>query len=326
MHPAFSVIFLTTLLGAGQGLFLALITGQLYSRIHLIEAQSSDYYLYGSLISLTLLIVGLIASFFHLGRPERAWRAAAKWRTSWLSREVIVLPVLMGLVAAFGVTHWMGWTEPFIVAGDNALPVDASLLVGVLGAVAAFALFVATAMIYASVKFLQEWASPLTVANFTFFGLASGFMLAAAYSAFLGNELVTFFGTWAVIFTAVAFLSRGASLLRNRRIKYRSNLQTAVGIRHQQIVQKSQGFSAGSFNTREFFHHRSPATLRFIRVFFMVLVFPVPVLLIALAYATKSPYLPIVAFLVQYLGLVAERWYFFAEAQHPQNLYYQTVS
>lgn len=326
MHPAFSVIFLTTLLGVGQGLFLALITGQVYSRIHLIEAQSSSYYLNGSLIALGLLAFGLFASFFHLGRPERAWRAASKWRTSWLSREVIVLPVLMGLIAIFGMIHWMGWTEPFVVAGDNALPVDASLLVGVLGAVAAFALFVATAMIYASVKFLQEWASPLTVFNFTFFGLASGFMLAAAYSAFLGNDLVTFFGTWAVIFTAIAFLSRGASLLRNRNIKYRSNLKTAIGVRHQAIAQIAQGFSAGSFNTREFFHHSQPTTLKLVRALFMILVFPVPVALIGLAYVTKSPNLPILAFLIQYLGLVAERWSFFAEAQHPQNLYYQTVS
>ncbi|MBK1649722.1 dimethyl sulfoxide reductase anchor subunit family protein [Rhabdochromatium marinum] len=326
MHPAFSVIFLTTLLGAGQGLFLALITGQVYSRIHLIDAQSSDYYFHGSLIALALLVLGLIASFFHLGRPERAWRAASKWRTSWLSREVIVLPVLMGLVALFSLIHWMGWTQPFVVAGDDALPVDASLLVGVMGAIVAFALFVATAMIYASVKFLQEWASPLTVVNFTFFGLASGFMLAAAYSAWLGNDLVTFFGTWAVIFTAIAFLSRGASLLRNRHIKYRSNLKTAIGVRHRDIAQKSQGFSAGSFNTREFFHHRSPGTLRRVTAVFMLLVFPVPVVLIGVAYVTKSPTLPILAFLIQYLGLVAERWYFFAEAQHPQNLYYQTVS
>ena len=27
----------------------------------------------------------------------------------------------------------------------------------------------------------------------------------------------------------------------------------------------------------------------------------------------------------QQAGLLAERWYFFAEAKHPQNLYYQTV-
>ena len=38
MHPAFSVIFLTTLIGAGQGLFLALFTGQFYSLAHLIPA------------------------------------------------------------------------------------------------------------------------------------------------------------------------------------------------------------------------------------------------------------------------------------------------
>jgi DMSO reductase anchor subunit len=34
----------------------------------------------------------------------------------------------------------------------------------------------------------------------------------------------------------------------------------------------------------------------------------------------------LLAFLVQYAGLLAERWYFFAEARHPQNLYYQGVS
>jgi sulfite dehydrogenase (quinone) subunit SoeC len=31
------------------------------------------------------------------------------------------------------------------------------------------------------------------------------------------------------------------------------------------------------------------------------------------------------ACLVQYAGLVAERWFFFAEAKHPQNLYYARV-
>ena len=34
-----------------------------------------------------LATVGLLASTFHLGRPERAWRAFSQWRTSWLSRE-----------------------------------------------------------------------------------------------------------------------------------------------------------------------------------------------------------------------------------------------
>ena len=55
-------------------------------------ARSSSFALHGA---------GLVASFFHLGRPERAWRSASQWRTSWLSREVIVLPAFMAVVLAY---------------------------------------------------------------------------------------------------------------------------------------------------------------------------------------------------------------------------------
>ena len=34
----------------------------------------------------------------------------------------------------------------------------------------------------------------------------------------------------------------------------------------------------------------------------------------------------VLAMLVQAPGLIAERWFFFAQAKHPQNLYYQVVS
>jgi DMSO reductase anchor subunit len=325
MHPAFSVIFLTTLIGAGQGLFLALYTGQVYALANLLPSQSGEFYAVGSLVSLALLVAGLVASFFHLGRPERAWRAAAKWRTSWLSREVIVLPVMMVLVAAYGLAHSLGLTQPLMRVG-GAVAIDATLIIGLLGTLAAFALFVCTAMIYAGVKFLQEWHSPLTVASFTFLGVASGFLLAAAYSAWLGNELVVFFGVWAVIATILGLATRVALLARNARLKHKSSLQTAIGVRHQAVTQTAQGATGGSFNTREFFHGKRPATTVLVRNLFLVLVFPVPVALIALGYGTQSALLPLSAFLIQYLGLLAERWYFFAEARHPQNLYYQGVS
>jgi len=326
MHPAFSVIFLTTLIGAAQGLFLALFTGQFYASVKLIEPQGAEFYVIGSAVSLALLVAGLGASFFHLGRPERAWRAASKWRTSWLSREVIVLPAMMAVVFFYGLFHGIGWTEPFFVAGGGALPIDITFILGIIGTLVAFALFVCTAMIYASVKFLEEWHSPYTVANFIFLGMASGFMLAAAYSAYLGNHLIGFYGTWAVIFTLLGLGTRAASLFRNGALKHKSSLQTAIGVRHKAIEQKSQGFTAGSFNTREFFHHQSSETMRMVRLAFLVLVFPVPILLIAIAYALESATLPILAFLIQYTGLLAERWYFFAEANHPQNLYYQSVA
>ena len=326
MHPAFSVIFLTTLIGAGQGLFMALVTGQVYSIAHLLEAQDGPtFYAFGSGLSVVLLGLGLFASFFHLGHPERAWRAATRWRTSWLSREVIILPIFMFFAALYGFIHYMEWTQPLIVVADT-LVIDASLIVGVLGVVAAVILFVCTAMIYASVKFIQEWHSPLTVANFMFLGLASGFTLAAAFSAWIGTELVGFFGTWAVIFTIIAFATRAFSLRRNANIKHKSSLRTAIGIRHPVIRQRSQGFMGGSFNTREFFHGASDTTLKTIKLFFLLTVFALPVFLLAGSYSSESAYVGILAFVVQYFGLVAERWYFFAEAKHPQNLYYQSMA
>ena len=329
MHPALSVIFLTTLIGAGQGLFLALYTGQLYALANLLPAQGSDFYVGGSLIALALLAGGLIASFFHLGRPERAWRAATQWRTSWLSREVLVLPLAMALIAAYGLAHSLGWTAPLFTLGGT-IPVAPTLLIGLFGTMAVFALFLCTAMIYAAVKFLQEWHTPLTVANFTLLGIASGFLLAAGYSAWRGNQLVVFFGTWAVIATLLALVTRLAALARNRGLREgrgrKSTVQTAIGVRHSAVVQKAQGATGGSFNTREFFHGRTDATLQAVRNLFLLLVFVLPVGLIALGYGLESPTLPLAAFAVQYLGLLAERWHFFADARHPQNLYYQGVS
>lgn len=326
MHPAFSVIFLTTLIGVGQGLFLALYTGQVYSLANLLPAQDSTvFYALGSAVAVVFLVVGLLASFFHLGHPERAWRAAAMWRTSWLSREVIVLPVFMGLVCLYAVVHFFGWTQPLFTVADT-LPVDLSLVIGFLASIAAFALFVCTAMIYASLKFLKEWHTPLTVINLTFMGLASGFMLAASFSAYEGIDLVAFFGTWAVVFTLVAATGRIASLIRNRRMKHNFDLTTAIGVRHPQIAQQTQGFMGGSFNNREFFHHKSSGFVNTVRRMFILLVFIVPVVLIVSSYMLQSEILPMAAFVVQYLGLMAERWYFFAEAKHPQNMYYQQIS
>lgn len=208
----------------------------------------------------------------------------------------------------------------------GTLPVDLTLIIGLLASVTAFALFVCTAMIYASLKFLKEWYTPLTVLNYTLLGLASGFMFAAAFSAYVTFELVTLFGTWAVIFTLLGALSRGASLLRNRALRDKYGLTTAIGVRHPNMKQLSQGFMGGAFNTREFFHGRTPGALRLIRWFFLLAVFPIPVVLMAVAYTMGSSSLAITAFGLQYLGLIAERWYFFAEAKHPQNIYYQSMA
>jgi DMSO reductase anchor subunit len=326
MNPAFSVIFLTTLIGTAQGLFLALFTAQSYALFNLLPGQNSQsFHAAGALMVLVLCALGLASSFFHLGRPERAWRSAAMWRTSWLAREVIVLPAFMGVVFLYGIAHFTDW-KPVAVTLPDLIVVDATVLLGIVGTVLAFALFVCTGMIYACLPFLREWHSPLTVINYILLGGASGFTLAAAFAADRAPELTRFYAAWALIITLLGFASRVASLLRNSRLKPKSTLQTAIGIKHPRIVQKSAGFMGGSFNTREFFHNRTRSTLRSVKWVFLTTVFVFPLLLLAaVLWADLRRLLPL-AFAMQYVGLLAERWFFFAEANHPQNLYYQAIA
>ncbi|MBK9238596.1 MAG: dimethyl sulfoxide reductase anchor subunit [Rhodoferax sp.] len=326
MKPAFSVIFLTTLIGAAQGLFLALFTAQSYALFNLLPEQSSrSFYAVGTLLVLALSALGLFSSFFHLGRPERAWRSAAMWRTSWLSREVIVLPAFMGVAALYGLAHFSGW-NPTVMTLADGIVIDASVVLGVLGTVLAFTLFVTTGMVYACLRFMQEWHTPLTVINYILLGGACGFTLAAAFAHHGAPALVRFFTLWSLIITLLAGASRSASLLRNKRLRPTSTLQTAIGIKHPRIVQKSMGFMGGSFNTREFFHGQTRATLRSVKWVFLVAVFAVPMLLLATSLWAATPGVLAIAFVVQYLGLLAERWFFFAQVNHPQNLYYQAVA
>jgi sulfite dehydrogenase (quinone) subunit SoeC len=326
MRPALSVLLLTTLIGAGQGLFLALFTVQVHVLLGLLpQADHRTFYAGGGLVALALLGAGLIASFFHLGRPERAWRSAAQWRSSWLSREVIVLPAFMGVVALYALVHGLGLT-PRIARLPGGIAIDASVVLGALGSVLAFALFVCTAMIYACLRFLAEWHTPLTLVNYVLLGGASGFTLAAALASVALPDLVGFLSGWAVILTVLAAIGRIASLLRNARLRPKSTLQTAIGIKHPHIRQKAQGFMGGSFNTREFFHGVAAARVRLVMHAFLWLAFVVPVALLLAGRDPAIAPLLLAAFLVQYVGLLAERWFFFAQAGHPQNLYYQAAS
>lgn len=325
MRPAFSVIFLTTLIGVGQGLFLALFTTDVYAAIGLLPVQTTAFFVRGSAIAVGFLCAGLVASFFHLGHPERAWRAATRWRTSWLSREVIALPAATAAIFAYGLAHLLHWAV-VLPAGGHPFDVGLPLIVGAVAVVATLSLFLCTGMIYACIRFLQEWSTWLTVVNYMLFGTASGFVLASAYSAYEAPSLEGFLVTWAIVLTVVALITRSASLIRNARIRHRSSLQTAIGVRHAHIRQTAQGFMGGSFNTREFFHGISGKLMRSLKWVFMLLVFPVPVLLLWKGVTTVSPALVLAAFVVQYAGLLVERWVFFAQANHPQNLYYQTIS
>jgi DMSO reductase anchor subunit len=310
VKPAASIVLFTTIAGAAQG--IAVIAGA----ATLAGAASAGALPLMLWTATAMLVAALIASFFHLGHPLRAWRAVLMWRTSWMSREVIVLPAFIGITGAWALLCTIGPAQH-----------PAHQLFAWLAIAGALLLWYCTAMIYACIRFIQEWAHPLTIVNYVTIGLASGLVTSGALAVLAGEHgFAAAIGPWAAAATALAWCTRAASLRRNDRLRPRSTVQSATGIRSGRVVQKSMGMTGGSFNTREFFHGASKRVFGMARVGFQVLAFALPLLLLAWAVLAASAAAWMLALLFQALGLLAERWFFFAQARHPQNIYYQAVS
>src|ERR1700692_1174798 len=101
MHPALSIVFFTTASGAGFALLLLL---GLAVPLGLLPESSG----FGFVALATTFVVdgaGVVSPAFHLGHPERAWRAFSQWRSSWLSREGVMSVVTFVPAAIFAI----GW-------------------------------------------------------------------------------------------------------------------------------------------------------------------------------------------------------------------------
>ncbi|GHC77046.1 DMSO reductase [Pseudorhodoferax aquiterrae] len=308
MNPAMSVVVFTAIAGAAQGLVVALAVATLIG-----VPMAGGFVAHALLLAAAMATVGLLSSFGHLGRPARAWRAVLMWRTSWLSRECLVLPA------------FIGWTLLWwaLLPADGTAPVWLPLGALLLSAL----LWLCTAMIYACLRFIQEWAQPLTLVNFILIGQGAGLVLVSALAAGAGEEaLLARTGPAALGVLLAALAARCLTLARNAALRPRSTLHSATGIRTPQLVQKSMGMSAGAFNTREFFHGRTAMFLKNLKWLFLLCGFVLPGLCAAAALAGGPAWLWPLAVALQVPGLLAERWFFFAQARHPQNLYYQVVS
>jgi len=311
MRPQFSIIFFTTLAGMAQGLlfFIALLNIE-------VPILSAPFLAMLALpVSFILLTLGLVASFFHLGHPERAWRAAMMWRTSWLSREVLALPAVMLLTTM---------TFLFVVSGIVPVWLWAALLISTL------ILWICTAKIYQCIRFIQEWSHPSTLSNFILLGLSSGGLL-LEFLLMLWNDPSIPLGMRPISGANFILLFIALNLKlwiwrRNQQLKPKSNLASATGIKGRNIRQTSMGFMGGSFNTREFFHHQTDRVISNIRKITLLLTYVGPMILLGFSMNSPSIAQIAIALLMHYIGLLAERWMFFAEANHPQNLYYQRVS
>lgn len=300
MHPAVSVIFFTVASGAGFGMIFLLGLG------FPIGGGTGRAFMV-SLAGGGLAVAGLLASTFHLGHPERAWRALSQWRSSWLSREGIAAIVTLVLFGVYALA-WM-------LTGAR------SQLLGLLVALGAATTVFTTSMIYAQLKTVPQWKTPLTPVVFLGFALGSGWLLVSAFGAYESPEL------WGILLVAIAWAAKWmwwAQAGRARLSDAGSTPETATGLGFIGKVRLLERPHTGeNYLTREMVHRIGRKHARKLRLLALALGGVLPIVILALIALTGAPApLILVAALSMIIGLLAERWLFFAEAEHAVSLYY----
>jgi len=287
MHPAPSVIAFTTLSGAGFGLLFWLGIG-------LPDVTGWVAFAFFA-VAYALAAGGLMASTFHLGHPERAWKAFSQWRSSWLSREGVAS------VAALVV---MGFYGAGLVFFDTRIAV-----LGWLGAALALATVFTTSMIYAQMRTVPRWKTPLTPAMFLAVALAGGALLAGEVTAAM--VLLVVAGL-----VQVLWWMRGDGALAASG----SDMATATGLGGTGRVRAfAPPHTGGNYLLREFVFVVGRKHAAKLRIIALALGYALPLVLLALPFSHAAAALAALAHLT---GIAVSRWLFFAEAEHVVGLYY----
>ena len=171
MHPSFSIIAFTTLSGAGYGLLAWL---GIFSTVGLLP-DNRAFGLVALGLAISAISIGLLSSTFHLGHPERAWRALSQWRTSWLSREGVASVLTYIPAGLFGI----GW----IIFGRVD---DGWRLAGLASALGALVTVVCTAFIYQSLKPVPRWHNNWVLPNFLSLAAMTGVLWLDAVAQLFG--------------------------------------------------------------------------------------------------------------------------------------------
>ncbi len=307
MHPAFSVIFFTTISGAGYGLLVMLSLAALLGFDH--EATT----FWGLLIAVVLISAGLLSSTLHLGHPERAWRAFSQWRSSWLSREG-VLAVFTYLPVAY-----LGWHV--FIAGTESEQENAAWA---FSAVLSLATVYSTGMIYRTLRSIRQWYQPLVVPLYLCFGLTSGLVIYVVLDQLIGHATTTLTGLCAAAIVFTWATKRVYWQSADRSVSA-STLNTATGLSgdirvfdpphtEDNYLLRELGFEIGRKHRVKLRAIAQIAGVPLSLAFLAVLAFTSGIvsvlggLLLLSACATS---------------LVIERWLFFAEAEHTAMLYYR---
>lgn len=305
MHPASSIIAFTTLAGLGYGLAFVLGFGAL-------DASANSTRI-AHFLALALIASGLLSSLLHLGNPQRAWRALSQWRSSWLSREgVLAILTFIPLTIEASASIFAGRYLP---------------LAGLLGSLGCVATVYSTSMIYASLRSVDAWHTGWTSVCFLLFALSGGLIAASLFDA-IGAGSFTLLGAAALAATIAAWSAKFVWRRRMKTVLPRSTAETATGLGHLgKVRQFEPPHMTENYLTREmgFKVARKHADKLFAIAVFSGAIFASGMIVLALMFVENNGVAAVflaAALAGHALGILVERWLFFAEARHSVMSFY----
>jgi sulfite dehydrogenase (quinone) subunit SoeC len=307
MHPAFSVIFFTVASGAGFGLFSLLFIADFFK---LGGGFNQDQLVAGGLIAMALVVFGLLSSTFHLANPKNAWRAFSRFRTSWLSREGVFAVIFMPLALIY--------LASIMFDAPQWLRVSSGFLTAVLAWITVFS----TGMIYACLKTIRQWNTPLVPANYLALGYASGSLLLLLGAVGAGLDVTPYVAMSALIM-AIAAVLKAIYYFWIRSPGLSPTINTATGLTRAKVKLLDTGHTHGTFLTQEFGFQIARQKASLLKVIVFVVGFALPGLMLVWVFNQHGGQMAaIVAAVAGIAGAAVERWLFFAEARHVVNLYH----
>ena len=285
MHPAPSVIVFSVLSGLGFGLLAFLA-------IRLDQTGWIAFFWWG--LGYALAVTGLMAAAFHLANPKNALKAFSQWQTSWLSREAWASVAALLLLAPMALSDWLGLGLPRFLVWPGAL----------LALVTVFT----TAMIYAQIRAVPRWHHWITPLVFLAYAVAGGALLSGQGWAWI--PLIAMAPLLVIYWHIGDGQFSGAA----------QTMGTATGLGQIGEVRLfEQAHTAGNYLLREMIYVVGRKHALRLRQISVILTAVLPALILLLPYS-----IPVyaVAALCHLLGAFAQRWLFFAEAEHVVGLYY----
>ncbi len=304
MKPAFSVIFFTVSSGAGLGLVALLAFADLFQWSGALENKDV---VIGGVLALLLVTAGLLSSTLHLANPKNAWRSFSRFRTSWLSREGVFAVLFYPFALAF-----IGSAYFDIAGPGRAIAAGGTLVL-------AWITLYCTGMIYASLKPIPQWHTPLVPIGYLVLGHYSGALLLLAILAYVGHAAPSYVHwvlTWLV-------LAAGVKAIYYAWISQRDmepTINMATGISRARVRLLDTGHSHGTFLTNEFGFILARQHAILVKGLVFMLGFVAPLLILLHGDPGMGPV--IISISAAVVGLVLERWLFFAEARHVVRLYH----